>query len=183
MSDWRRHIMKIGGNVSLFQGALMLFCSIAGLSMPQNALAAKFVVNSTDDMVDAAPGDGICETALGNHICTLRAAVQEANAFAGPDKIVLKAKKYVLIAGSEEESGGTGEDAALTGDLDITESVTIAGQGSAYTIVDGSHRDRVFHVIGTPADLVKFVGITIQNGSVLGSGGGIFNDSDAAVTV
>ena len=175
--------MKIGGNVSLFQGALMLFCSIAGLSMPQNALAAKFVVNSTDDMVDAAPGDGICETALGNHICTLRAAVQEANAFAGPDKIVLKAKKYVLIAGSEEESGGTGEDAALTGDLDITESVTIAGQGSAYTIIDGSHRDRVFHVIGTPADLVKFVGITIQNGSVLGPGGGIFNDSDAAVTV
>jgi CSLREA domain-containing protein len=179
----RRHIMKIGGNVSLFQGVLMLFCCIAVLSMPQVARAAKFLVNSTDDIVDAAPGDGICETVAGNHICTLRAAVQEANAFAGPDKIVLKAKKYVLIAGSEGESGGTGEDAALTGDLDITESVTIAGQGSAYTVVDGSHLDRVFHIIGTPADLVKFVGLTIQNGSVLDPGGGILNDSDAAVTV
>ena len=179
----RRHIVKIKGNVPLFQGALMLFCSVAVLSIPQGARAAKFIVNSTDDIVDAAPGDGLCETAPGNKICTLRAAVQEANAYAGPDKIVLKAKKYTLIAGSEGESGGTGEDAALTGDLDITESVTIAGQGSAYTVVDGSHLDRVFHVIGTPADLVKFVGITVQNGSVLDSGGGILNDSDAAVTV
>lgn len=175
--------MNIKGNAALFQGALMLLISIAVLAMPQKALAVKFVVNSTDDIVDAAPGDGICETAPGSHICTLRAAVQEANAFAGPDKIVLKAKKYVLIAGSEGESGGAGEDASLTGDLDITESVTIAGQGSAYTVVDGAHLDRVFHIIGTPAGLVKFVGLTIQNGSALGPGGGIFNDSDAAVTI
>jgi len=176
-------MIKIGENVSFFQGALILLCSIAVLSMPHKALAAKILVNSTDDIVDAAPGDGICETAPGNHICTLRAAVQEANAFAGPDKIVLKAKKYVLIAGTEGESGGAGEDAAATGDLDITESVTIVGRGSAYSVVDGGHLDRVFHVIGSPSDLVKFVGITIQNGSVLDSGGGIFNDSNATVTI
>ena len=184
MSDKkRRPNMKIGRTVSLFRGACLLLCSVAVLSMPQKALAAKFIVNSTDDIVDAVPGNGICETAPGNHICTLRAAIQEANAFSGPDKIVLKAMKYVLIAGNEGEGGGTGEDAAATGDLDITESVTIAGRGSAYSFVDGGHLDRVFHVLGSPSDLVKFVGITIQNGGVLGSGGGIFNDSDATVIV
>ena len=39
---------------------------------------ATFTVNSTADAVDATLGDGICATATG--ICTLRAAVQEANA-------------------------------------------------------------------------------------------------------
>jgi CSLREA domain-containing protein len=175
--------MRIGKNALFFRGVLMLLVSFAVLSIPQKALALKFVVNSTDDIADVAPGDGICETAPGNRVCTLRAAVQEANAFAGPDKIVLKAQKYALIAGGEGETGGAGEDAALTGDLDITGGVTIAGQGSAYTIVDGSHLDRVFHVTGAPIEQVKFVGITIQNGSVLGPGGGIFNDSGAVVTV
>lgn len=169
----------------ILMGAVILLSIAAGalMAMPSTSFAAKFAVNSTDDIVDAAPGDGICETAAGNGICTLRAAVQEANAFAGQDKIVLKAKKYSLIAGSEGESGGAGEDAAATGDLDITESVTIIGQGSAYTSVDGSHLDRVFHIIGTADDVVRFSGITVQNGNVLGQGGGIFNDSDASVTI
>ncbi|NJD55829.1 MAG: CSLREA domain-containing protein [Nitrospirae bacterium] len=164
--------------------AIIYVIVLAGaMAMPSASFAAKFVVNSTDDIVDAAPGDGICETGAGNRVCTLRAAVQEANALAGPDKIVLKAKKYSLIAGNEGESGGAGEDAAATGDLDISESVTIIGQGAAYTVVDGSHLDRVFHISGTAADIIRFSGITVQNGSVIGQGGGIFNDSDSAVTI
>lgn len=27
-----------------------------------------FVINTADDGVDATPGDGICETAVGNHL-------------------------------------------------------------------------------------------------------------------
>ena len=38
------------------------------------------VVNSLGDEADATPGDGICETASGNRVCTLRAAVQEISA-------------------------------------------------------------------------------------------------------
>jgi len=45
------------------------------------------VVNSTGDDVDVNPGDGICETAVGNGICTLRAALGETNALAGLDGI------------------------------------------------------------------------------------------------
>ena len=38
------------------------------------------LVNSTGDGRDADPGDGLCETAPGNEECTLRAAIEEANA-------------------------------------------------------------------------------------------------------
>lgn len=48
---------------------------------------ATFTVNSDEDSVDAIPGNGICETAAGNGICTLRAAIQETNALPGADTI------------------------------------------------------------------------------------------------
>ena len=43
------------------------------------AAATTFTVNSTADAADAQIGDGICETAIEGE-CTLRAAIQEANA-------------------------------------------------------------------------------------------------------
>lgn len=49
--------------------------------------AATLVVNSTADDADATVGDSICDTATGNGVCTLRAAIQEANALAGTDTI------------------------------------------------------------------------------------------------
>src|SRR5689334_24013888 len=74
---------------------------------------ANFVVNSTADLPDINPGDGLCATDGG--ACTLRAAVQEANAFAGADSIFIPADQdgYTLSI------TGAGEDAAATGDLDI----------------------------------------------------------------
>lgn len=47
--------------------------------------AATFTVNSTEDTPDAAAGDGLCSTSNGH--CTLRAAIQEANALPGLDTI------------------------------------------------------------------------------------------------
>ena len=49
--------------------------------------SAPFVVNDTGDRGDAAPGDGACETVVGNAECTLRAALEEANAHPGADLI------------------------------------------------------------------------------------------------
>jgi CSLREA domain-containing protein len=50
--------------------------------------AAVFQVNSSADTHDALPGDGVCaDTSGGIGFCTLRAAVEEANALAGPDTI------------------------------------------------------------------------------------------------
>ena len=47
--------------------------------------ALVLVVNSTADTSDKTPGDGICATAA--NVCTLRAAIQEANLNNGPDTI------------------------------------------------------------------------------------------------
>lgn len=44
-----------------------------------------FIVNAVADGVDAAPGDGLCQTAYG--YCTLRAAILESNALPGPNNI------------------------------------------------------------------------------------------------
>ena len=53
--------------------------------------AATFVVNSTGDASDAAPGNGACSTggtnSQGASECTLRAALEEANAFTGADTV------------------------------------------------------------------------------------------------
>ena len=49
-------------------------------------LVVPLKVNSTADLADAVPGDGICADSAGD--CTLRAAIEEANANPGPDIIV-----------------------------------------------------------------------------------------------
>ncbi len=54
---------------------------LAGLQAPQ----ATFVVNSSQDQSDMNHGDGVCLTSTGT--CTLRAAIEEANARTGPDII------------------------------------------------------------------------------------------------
>ena len=48
-----------------------------------------FTVINALDLGDANPGDGICDIAPPSHVCTLRAAIQEANALPGADEIVL----------------------------------------------------------------------------------------------
>ena len=68
------------------------------------AAEANFAVNSPADAVDANPGDGLCQTATPGE-CTLRAAIQEANALSGADTITLPADTYTLtIAGAGEDS-------------------------------------------------------------------------------
>ncbi|HEY6362936.1 MAG TPA: choice-of-anchor Q domain-containing protein, partial [Vicinamibacterales bacterium] len=128
--------------------------------------AADFTVQPTfDDETDAVPGDGICASVNGT--CTLRAAVQEANALPGPDRILVPSDFYFL------RLGGAHENLAATGDLDLTDDVTIVGEDSRFTtirVID----DRVFQV--WPGVTVEISGLTIELGEVIGeSGGGIDN--------
>jgi len=129
-----------------------------------SALAADFTVDSMLDAVDAAPGNGACATGAG--ACTLRAAVQEANALGGADRVLLPAGTFVLtIAGQDE-------DAAATGDLDVTAPLTIEGAGPGATIVDANGIDRVFDVGVT----TTLRGLTVTGGDPGGlSGGGVFS--------
>lgn len=74
---------------------LLLLVMLAGPTCP--LLAVEFTVNSEADTSDASPGNGQCLSAGGE--CTLRAAIQEANALEGPDRIELPAGNYVLSVG------------------------------------------------------------------------------------
>ena len=114
--------------------------------------------------MDAAPGDGTCATAEGG--CSLRAAIQEANALAGADSISVPGGTYNL-------TGASGENAAATGDLDITADVMIEGAGIGATIVDAAQLDRLFDVA---AGNVSISDMTMRNGrSDPDDGGAVHN--------
>ena len=145
---------------------LIAWAALSLVAMPGHA--ATFVVNTTADTADAVPGDGRCEDSGG--ACSLRAAVQEANAFAGPDTIQLGAATYVL-------SGAAGDDLALSGDLDITGDLTLTGAGTASTIIDGGGVDRVLDIDPSGAGVsVTISNLTVRGGNAAGqAGGGIRN--------
>ena len=149
--------------------------------MEARALLATFTVNSTVDAVDANPGGGTALTATGQ--ITLRSAIQEANALAGADTIVLPAGTYLLTI------AGTGENGAATGDLDITDDLTITGVAAGTTIVDGAKIDRIFEIM--PDVNVAISGVTIENGEtpnaslapgISSDGGGIDNKGNLTLT-
>jgi predicted outer membrane repeat protein len=128
------------------------------------ASAATFNVTTT---VDGGPG-------------SLRQAIIDANASPGPDIINVPAGTYVLTI------PGTNENAAATGDLDITDDATINGAGATATIIDANAIDRVFEVRGT-ATAVTMSGLTVRNGRVDGTsgtlGGGINVATNATLTL
>lgn len=101
-TDW--HFDLLGDSFSAF-----LLDSSKRFASP----ASVYVVNSTLDTTDAAPGDNLCNDGAGR--CTLRAAIQEANAHAGADTI-----NFSIASGLQTISAGS--------DLPtIIEPVTIDG--------------------------------------------------------
>lgn len=119
----------------------------------QPAWAADFDVDTTLDGVDSDLSDGIClnVTVVAGGACALRAAIQQANTTLAPDTINLPAGTYRLTI---ENLLDNAEDAAVTGDLDITSNVVIEGAGADVTIIEAKNdlHDRVFHLLGPLAD-------------------------------
>ena len=150
--------------------SLLSFCLLSG-----SAFAATFPVDTLTDAVDASPGDGVCATSGGE--CSLRAAVMEANAFAGPDVITLGGGTHTLTIPGDEEDG------AASGDLDVTESVDILSTPGILTTIDAANLDRVIHVLDNAGEVTLF-GLVLTNGRVFtDSGGGLFASSGNDVTV
>lgn len=102
------------------------------------AMLSAFIVDSPLDQPDANPGDGIAASASGE--TTLRAAVQEANANPGPDTIVLPPRFIELTLDGENDHS------AASGDLEITDDLTITGAGQDETFIDASQIDSAFHI-------------------------------------
>lgn len=132
-----------------------------------------FIVNSTDDRIDVAPGDGICDAdAGGATTCTVRAAIMEANVLGGRQTIILPPERYDLTL------TGANEDQSLRGDLDILQDLTVrAADPTQRAIIDANSLDRVFD-IHNGASSVTLQNLTIREGDGLQSrfdqdGGGI----------
>ena len=145
--------------------------TLLGVFLSASAHAAVFTVNSPSDPPagDANPGDGICDIAPPTHTCTLRAAIQEANALAGADEIILPPDTYLLTIVTE---------------LGITGNLTITGGGASTTIIDGnkSVRPNSRVLVAGSGITVNISGVTIRNGGTGGVGGGIFNAGTLTLT-
>ncbi|MEO6061155.1 MAG: SdrD B-like domain-containing protein [Thermoflexales bacterium] len=111
---------------------------IACQTLDRGAQADTYPVDDTTDLPDALVGNGVCATTAGT--CSLRAAIQEANAHAGPDTVSLPAGTFVLTR------TGPFENSAFTGDLDLRDTITVAGAGRGLTLIDGNLTDRVFEI-------------------------------------
>ena len=156
--------------------AAVLALALLGIARVPVATAATITVTTTQDELDV---DGNC---------SLREAIRSANldtgfdacpAGSGADQISLPAGTYVLsLAGPPF----TTEDAALSGDLDISRELTIGGAGSGTTIIDASGfpvpSDGIVEVLAGAS--VRMSGLTLQGSRFdLGiRGGGIWNSGD-----
>ncbi len=146
--------------------AFVLAVLAACLLTPIASAAAVFRVDVTTDSTDADPGDGACADPSGD--CSLRAAIQEANASPGADHIELPA--FPPPGVYELTLVGADEDASATGDLDVTEDLTIRGVGAGRITVRSTPTDRAIDVFPDVAlDLVSF---QVENGSLPGGSGG-----------
>lgn len=129
--------------------ALLVALAALGIGPPRRAAAATFTVTKTADT-----NDGTC-----NADCSLREAISAANA-AGADTITLPAGTYTLTI------PGAPEDANATGDLDVTQDLTITGAGPGTTVIDGGGLDNVIEALGTAGLTINSV--TVRNGSGAG---------------
>jgi CSLREA domain-containing protein len=110
----------------------------------QIVVGKKFTVNSTADLSDSSIGNGICEAV--SMICTLRAAIDEANSISLPSKIVLLSGTYPMT----------------NGQLVITSDVMIEGASQSGTILDGLNTARIISASGPALTLRN---LTLQNGN------------------
>ena len=124
------------------------------------APGVQFQVDTPFDGADRSVGDGLCATRTGQ--CTLRAAVQESNALEGADEIVLLAGGYELTI------AGVGEDAAATGDLDVTGPLVISGAGAGRSVLVNRGAGRLFDVRTTQRVVIS--GMSLRGGDATGEG-------------
>ncbi|MGD8632336.1 MAG: choice-of-anchor Q domain-containing protein, partial [Anaerolineales bacterium] len=151
--------------VILFAAMLLLFA--VGIVRADTTI----VVNST---IDRIANDGEC---------TLREAVRAANADkeSGPDAgecaagvaadtIVLPPGVYLL-----DRSDNGKEDAAATGDLDITSEITIVAEGPGLSVIEAEagFADRLIHVLENGS--LNLQGVTLRGAQTADQGAGVYN--------
>ncbi len=149
----------------------MAAATTATLTNPPAASANKLTVNDLGDTADATPGDGLCNDGTGK--CTLRAAIQEADALAAclPFTINFSVTGVINLA---------------TALPDLAVSLTITGPGANLLTVSGNSAVRVFVI--NSGKIITLTGLTIANGLATDAspnaalGGGIYNNGTLNIT-
>src|SRR5215216_1006252 len=136
--------------------------------------AAVFTVDNTSDVPDANPGDAVCATAAMQ--CTLRAAIQEANALGGANTVNVPAGTYSV--------------ATPLFSTNATNALTINGTGAPLTtIIDGGLVTGIFSLQQGTTNLDNVVvrngSITITNPGSFGvcTGAGLFVSTPATANI
>lgn len=150
-------------------------CEIGAVELtPAEAGPREFVVNTTADNPDPSPGDGRC---MAGTLCSLRAAIMEANALPGADRVILNpsGSSYAIAI-----PPGAGPDDA-SGDIRITDGLRIRGvldaAGNRPTIA-ASMNDRLFEIVDVHTPVI-IEGLRLTGGATQFFGGAlaVFNSS------
>ena len=137
-----------------------------GVLVAEPAGAGVFTVTTTSDTLD-----GNCDA----H-CSLREAIVTANGTPGPDEVRLGPGLYRLTRDAGVEEAGA------TGDLDVTDDLTLTGAGAASTTIDGGGIDRILDIHFLNSGDVAVADLTLRNGHARepsGDGGAIFEPEPA----
>ncbi len=164
-------MMKMKGQRVI--AAIMIYTLVMTgmLAIPSPVQAASTItVTTTVDEFDAVP----------NGRCSLREAVVAANenrAVGGCPAGGLGTDMIFIPGNSSayQVTGVKGENAARAGDLDILDSLIIAGAGPSQTVVAGLKTDRIFHIINLNTKLVRIQNMRITGGDGELHGGAIYN--------
>ena len=161
-----KNIPTVGGSIGTQGIQVLINNSISGVNVGNINLTDGFLVNSTVDSIDTIPGDGYCGDV--NGLCTLRAAVMEANSDYLKDKITIPAGVYQLSILPTDTPNTTENKGAIDGDLDVITDIDFIGAGKDTTFIQaGSDStngiDRVFHIFNTN---VNFNDLSIRYGRV-----------------
>lgn len=144
------------------------------------------MVNTTFDGAtgadDADPGDGVCETAAGNNVCTLRAAIEEANAYSSAHGGASNGIRFNIPTTDPNFNGIFWTINLVVALPDLSTDMSMSGPGPKRLTVKRNTTDfyRIFTV--TDAGTVTISRMTITNGNV-GAGGVAGNISNAGGTL
>ena len=145
----------------LVAGALLTGLVLMAIPF-QIAQAVTITVNTTDDENNQ---DGDCSLREAIIAANLNQAVDACPAGGGFDILVLPAGTYLFSLSGIDNT-------AEAGDLDITESLSIEGDGPFSTIIDANGLDRVFEILN--GSQVEISQLTITGGdSGIAAGSGI----------
>jgi hypothetical protein len=142
-------------------GCALVATTACLMAFAGTSMAATFTVNDLGDANDAQfetpdPADGTCDTVAGGaEVCTLRAALEEANGFTGLDTVDISVPGQIDLS---------------NGELSITETTVVNGNAGGTTL-DAGGLSRVLSVFGPSVTLNDLrVEHGVVSGGLVGAG-------------